>query len=99
MAATFPRGEEDNKEQARRLKARFSWLNSFTDDELMEINSGKLEEGDKQGSDMYFDLSHPERGHFKGQPGQPVPEGSSYVARNEVNQNLWNKMVMSVRGR
>ncbi len=91
--------EGDHKEQARLLKARFNWLNSFNDDELREITSCKLEEGDKQGSEMYFDLSHPERGHFKGQPGQPVPDGSCYVARSEVNQNLWNKLVMSIGGR
>src|SRR3974390_1276189 len=98
MPTTFPRGEGSHKDEAHRLKERYRWLNSFSDDELRDITSTKLEEGDKQGSEMYFDLSHPERGHFKGQPGQPVPEGSYYVARSEVNEKLWNKLVMSVRG-
>lgn len=84
---------------ASRLRERFRWLNSFNDDELIEISMCTLEEGDTQESETYFDISHPERGTFQGQPGKPVPEGSCYVSRGQVDERTWSKLTSQFRPR
>ncbi|MDA8186523.1 MAG: hypothetical protein M0T85_00060 [Dehalococcoidales bacterium] len=99
MAAQRAAGGEEHREIARRLKQRFSWLIAFSDDELRDISMCTLEEGDVQESDLYFDISHPERGAFKGQKGKTVPEGSCYVSRGQVDEKLWNKLVSHFGGR
>lgn len=99
MAMRRPISEEERRRMAQHLRDRFLWLNSFTDDELAEISMCKVEEGDTQGSELYFDISHPERGAFRGQPGKVVPEGSCYVGRSQVDEKLWNKLTSFHRGR
>lgn len=92
MAKIRPSTEEERRRIAEHLRERYQWLNSFTDDELREISMCKVEEGDPQEDELYFDLSHPEKGSFKGHPGRLVPEGSCYVARSQVDERLWNKL-------
>ncbi|MBI4319722.1 MAG: hypothetical protein HY675_14635 [Chloroflexi bacterium] len=93
MAERWPGIGVDRKQMASRLRERYQWLNSFTDDELTKVSTCKLEEGDVQQAEVYFDLSHPEWGHFRGQPGVPVPDGSCFVAQTQIDKNLWNKLV------
>lgn len=99
MATRHPSSEEERKQMARRLRERYQWLNSFSDDELSKVSMCKLEEGDMQEAELYFDLSHPERGHFKGQPGKTVPQGSCFVAQSQVDNKLWNKLIGHFAGR
>lgn len=77
---------------ADKLKERYSWLQSFSDDELRDISYCAAEETMK-GDEIYFDISQPERGIIRGQEGQPIPEGSCYVPKSEVPLNLWDKLV------
>ena len=80
------------RETAEKLKERFRWLQSFTDDELREITY--CIEGDSMsGEEQYFDISHPEQGVIRGSEGQGIPEGSCYVPRSEVPRHLWDKLV------
>ncbi len=99
MATLQPRREEGREQIAGRLRQRYRWLSGFTDDELREISMCKIEEGDIQDNELYFDLSHPERDAFKGHPGKPVPEGSCYVGRSQVDEKLWSKLIAQYRGR
>ncbi|MBI2953231.1 MAG: hypothetical protein HYY30_02880 [Chloroflexi bacterium] len=99
MAAPRHSKEEHRRQIAERLRQRYRWLSSFNDDELQEISICTLEEGETQSDEPYFDLSHPERGSFKGQQGQVVPEGSCYISRGQLPEKVWNKLVGSFRGR
>lgn len=81
---------------AHKLKARFRWLNRFTDDELRDISF--CDEGEPLNADeQYFDLSHPEKGVVSGQAGQIVPEGSCYVTKRNVRPNVWQKLITVTR--
>ena len=80
------------RETADKLKERFDWLQSFSDEELREISYCAAEEVMK-GNELYFDISQPERGIIQGQEGQPIPEGSCYVPKSEVPSRLWDKLV------
>ncbi len=77
---------------ADKLKSRFNWLQSFSDEELREISYCIAEEFMK-GDEIYFDISQPERGIIEGQEGQPIPEGSCYVPKSEIPRNIWDKLV------
>jgi len=80
------------EQTAEKLKERFEWLQSFTDDELREITyciEGQPMKGDEQ----YFDISHPEQGVISGIEGQGIPEGSCYVPQSEIPRRLWEKLV------
>jgi hypothetical protein len=81
-----------HRETADKLKTRFEWLQSFTDDELREISYCTAEESMK-GDELYFDISQPERGIVQGQEGLRVPDGSCLVPKSEVPRNLWDKLV------
>lgn len=80
------------RETADKLKTRFDWLQSFSDEELREISYCTTEESIKE-NEIYFDISQPERGIIQGQEGQPIPEGSCYVPKSEIPRNLWDKLV------
>ena len=79
------------QETAEKLKERFEWLESFSDDELREITyctTGTPMSADER----YFDLSQPEQGIIQGREGEVIPEGSCYVPKSEVPQRLWDKL-------
>lgn len=42
---------------------------------------------------VYFDLNAPERGPFKALAGQVAGTGNRYVARRDVEYDLWNRLV------
>jgi hypothetical protein len=89
-----PSGRTSNRRTADKLKKRFDWLESFSDDELVEI--GYCSPGDALSDDEnYFDISQPERGVIHGATGEQVPEGSCYVPQGEVPRRLWDKLVGS----
>ncbi|HUX87438.1 MAG TPA: hypothetical protein VMW65_10585 [Chloroflexota bacterium] len=78
-------------QEAARLRARFEWLNRFSDEELQEISL--CETGAEMVSgETYFDISHPEKGPFVGLPGQLIPEGGCLVRKEAVPAGAWNKL-------
>ncbi len=88
---TGPTGRTTGQRTAERLKSRFGWLQSFSDDELRQITYCASEDT-MRGDETYFDISHPERGLIEGRDGEQIPEGSCYVPRSEVPRNLWDKL-------
>ncbi len=87
-----PTGPVTRRETAEKLKDRFEWLQSFSDDELREISYCTPEETMRE-DEVYFDISHPEVGLIQGKSGEPIPEGSCYVPRSEIRRDLWEKLV------
>jgi len=85
-------GQAIHRETAERLKERYEWLQQFSDNELHEITYCIVGEP-MVGDELYFDLSHPEQGVIQGEEGVPVPEGSCYVPKSEIRQDLWDKLV------
>ncbi len=84
------------QQEVGKLKERYAWLESFTDDELGEVVF--LEEGETMNpDDIYFDISDPERGAHHAQGGEVVPEGSRYVAKSRVPDAVWEKIVSPFR--
>ncbi len=90
--ATGPVGRVTGRETADKLKNRFEWLLSFTDDELSQI-SFCLPGATMTESEQYFDISNPEKGVIQGEEGAQVPEGSCYVPRSEIRRDLWEKLI------
>lgn len=86
------KGPTTRRQTADRLKNRFEWLRSFSDDELMEISYCTMGVPTSS-NEQYFDISHPESGVIEGEEGGQIPEGSCYVPRSEVRRDLWEKLV------
>ncbi|MGE5619788.1 MAG: hypothetical protein ACM3US_11085 [Sphingomonadaceae bacterium] len=86
------KGPVARRKTAEKLKERFEWLQSFSDDELRDINYCTTGEPMRD-DELYFDISHPERGIIQGQSGERIPEGSCYVPKSEISQGLWDKLV------
>ncbi|MCL5959619.1 MAG: hypothetical protein M1358_09945 [Chloroflexi bacterium] len=84
---------EPAKPEGSKLRKRFSWLNSFNDEELLKISLCTIDEGEKQANEDYFDLSRPELGAIRGRSGAIVPEGSCYISKGRVGEKLWNKLL------
>ncbi len=85
-------GPTTRRETADTLKERYQWLQDFSDDELREISYCGVGESMNPG-EMYFDISHPERGIIRGEPGEQIPEDGCYVPKSEIPQQLWDKLV------
>ncbi len=85
-------GPAVRRETANKLRERYDWLQSFSDDELREITYCSVGES-MSGEESYFDISHPERGVIQGEPGEQIPEDSCYVPKSEIRQDLWDKLV------
>jgi hypothetical protein len=85
-------GPAVRRETAEKLKERYEWLQQFSDDELREITYCKVGEP-MVADELYFDISHPERGVIQGASGEQIPEGSCYVPKSEIQQDLWDKLV------
>ena len=86
------RGRTGQREDARRLKVRYDWLESFSDDELGELVF--LRESDPmEPNEEYFDISNPEMGVMSGKEGQRADEGSRYVPKSQVPDHVWEKLV------
>ena len=80
------------QEMTNRLKRRYQWLQSFTDDELREISfcydpGYSMKEGE-----LYFDLEAPQRGIIRGQGGEKIPQGHCYVSKSQVKEETWKKL-------
>lgn len=79
-------------QDAARLRARFDWLNRFSDDELRHICF--CEEGSQlEADDEYFDVNRPEQGVIRLRGGSRTPEGSCLVARSKVSPTIWSKLI------
>ncbi len=65
-----------------------AWM---TDDDLklLPIWKGSRFEAGEQ----YFNLDNPSRGPFVAGGGEAPPKDATYVARNEVPENVWLKLV------
>jgi len=86
------RGRIGQGEDARKLRQRFDWLESFTDDELGSLNF--LREGDATNpNEEYFDISNPEMGILSSNDLPVVDEGSRYIPKSEVPRDVWDKLV------
>jgi hypothetical protein len=46
-----------------------------------------------ESSGVYIDLNHLERGPFKALAGQEAGSGDRYVARRDVDHEIWNRVV------
>ncbi|MBI4494903.1 MAG: hypothetical protein HY690_19180 [Chloroflexi bacterium] len=77
---------------AEKLRQRFQWLQSFTDEELHQISMCAIDEPLRAGEE-YFDLSHPEQDLIPGRSGERVPEGACYVARSTLPEQVWRKLL------
>jgi hypothetical protein len=47
---------------------------------------------------VYFDLANPERGQFKALGGQEAGSGNRYLAKRDIDHELWNRLVEQDRG-
>ncbi|MGH2459376.1 MAG: hypothetical protein ACRDIY_10975 [Chloroflexota bacterium] len=84
--------QSQRADEARRLRDRFAWLNSFNDEEIGQISF--CETGAEMApGDTYFDVSFPENGPFVGQPGQLIPEGGCLIQQRSVPASIWEKLV------
>jgi hypothetical protein len=72
-------------------------LPQLTDDELARLPILKSGTQLEQGG-VYFDLNHPERGPFKALGGQVAGSGDRYVAKRDLDYELWNRLVEQDRG-
>ena len=80
------------RELKERLRRRYEWLQSFTDDELMEISlcydpGYTMKEGE-----LYFDLEAPQRGIIRGRAGEKVENGHCLVAKSDIRESTWKKL-------
>jgi hypothetical protein len=76
------------------LHERFPQL---TQDELARLPILKAGTHLEQGG-VYLDLNHLERGPFKALAGQQAGNGDRYVAKRDVDYELWNRLVEQDRG-
>jgi len=91
----YPGQAEERGEPARaalEYLRRFQWLERFTDDELRRI-SYCTEGTPLSVGGVYFDISHPELGPLTAQEAQSVPQGSCYVAREDVDEKTWINLI------
>ena len=89
------RGRTAHGEDIKKLKQRFDWLESFSDNELGEVIF--LRDGESMSpQEEYFDISNPERGIFRGN-GQKADEGSRYVPKSQLPEQVWHKLVRSFK--
>ena len=86
------RGYATHGEEASKLKQRFDWLESFSDDELGQLvflQGGQPLKPDEE----YFDISNPGMGVFHGSEGETASESSRFVPKSGVPDNVWHKLV------
>jgi hypothetical protein len=91
MPHNMPEGFSKQGEKER-LKKRYQWLKSFSDDELDQISlcydpGYTMKEGE-----LYFDLEAPERGIMRGRGGEKVENGHCVVAKKDLSEATWNKL-------
>jgi hypothetical protein len=72
-------------------------LPQLTGDELARLPIVKAGTQLEQGG-VYVDLNHPERGPFKALGGQVAGSGDRYIAKRDVDYELWNRLVEQDRG-
>ncbi|MEA2513517.1 MAG: hypothetical protein QOG89_2340 [Thermomicrobiales bacterium] len=72
-------------------------LTQLTRDELARLPILKPGTHLEQGG-VYLDLNHPDRGPFKALAGQVAGTGDRYIAKRDVDYELWNRLVEQDRG-
>lgn len=90
-------GHADEGVPAVEDKALHERLPQLTGDELTRLPILKPGTRLEQGG-VYYDLNHPERGPFKALGGQEAGSGDRYVAKRDVDYELWNRLVEQDRG-
>jgi hypothetical protein len=83
QAASTPAGDEQQVQERQP---------PLTQDELAHLPIVKPGDQLEPGG-VYFDLDHPERGPFRALSGQQAGTGNRYVARRDVDHQLWNRLV------
>jgi hypothetical protein len=78
-------------ENGRLLRARFGWLQRFTDEDLQELSFCESGAPLRPG-EYYFDISHPENGAFVGRSDLLVPEGACLVSQRDLSPRIWEKL-------
>ena len=78
------------------LRQRFAWLERFSDEELRRIAIRGAGEPAHTGEE-YIDISHPERGVVRGEDVRTIPEGASFVGRQNLGDALWEKLRTGAR--
>ena len=91
VGETGVQNAKSRREESRRLRERFQWLNKFSDEEL-ELISFCEPGSEMENGDSYFDISNPERGTFTGRQGERIPEGGCLVSKTTIPNHLWNKL-------
>jgi hypothetical protein len=87
----------DESRPAGEDKSVVARLPQLTDDELARLPIVKAGTQLEQGG-VYFDLNQPERGPFKALAGQEAGSGDRYIAKRDVDYELWNRLVEQDRG-
>jgi hypothetical protein len=82
---------EDGK-TAYEHKAAHQWLADFTDDELRTIPIVPAGMHLQQGA-VYIDLRSHDRGEFKARGDMSAEEHNVYVAKSDVDYQLWNRLI------
>jgi hypothetical protein len=97
IEARQPGGHAGESTPAVDDKALHERLPQLTQDELAHLPV--LRPGTQlEQSGVYVDLNHPERGPFKALDGQQAGSGDRYVAKRDVDHELWNRLVEQDRG-
>jgi hypothetical protein len=97
IEAREPAGHAGESVPAVEDKTLHERLPQLTDDELARLPIVKAGTQLEQGG-VYVDLNHPERGPFKALGGQVAGSGDRYVAKRDVDYELWNRLVEQNRG-
>lgn len=79
-------------EMTNRLRQRYQWLQSFTDDELREISFCYDPGYPLKDGELYFDLEAPQRGIIHGRDGEKIQNGHCYVSKSQVKEETWKKL-------
>ncbi len=87
--------EMERQRLKEELVDRYKWLQSLNDYELREVTLHCLmsPKGQQKQGERYFDISRPERGVIIGRAGEAIPEGSCYLPKSEVTEEIWNKVI------
>ncbi|MBI4497650.1 MAG: hypothetical protein HY689_07125 [Chloroflexi bacterium] len=90
--------QSEREKTAWDLRLRFDWLQAFNDDELRRISLCR-EDTELQPGEHYFDISHPEQGIIRVEQAQPATQGACLVAKSDVPDELWHKLLSAKSGR
>ena len=97
LAARDIGGHADRSTPAVEDKALHERLPQLSQEELARLPILQPGTHLEQGG-VYFDLNAPDRGPFKALGGQEAGSGNRYIAKRDVDYELWNRVVEQDRG-